>query len=94
MLCAMLLQPQYCADALHTDVCTCCAGAYTAGLMSEEEMHDVVRNACPGAGACGGMYTANTMSSAIEAMGMSLPYSSSVPAVDPLKKAECRKAGK
>jgi len=94
MLCAMLLQPQYCADALHTDVCTCCAGAYTAGLMNEEEMHDVVRNACPGAGACGGMYTANTMSSAIEAMGMSLPYSSSVPAVDPLKKAECRKAGK
>ena len=57
-------------------------------------MHDVVRNACPGAGACGGMYTANTMSSAIEAMGMSLPYSSSVPAVDPMKKAECRKAGK
>ncbi|DBB15609.1 hypothetical protein WJX82_001371 [Trebouxia sp. C0006] len=69
-------------------------GAYTAGLMNEEEMHDVVRNACPGAGACGGMYTANTMSSAIEAMGMSLPYSSSVPAVDPLKKAECRRAGK
>lgn len=74
--------------------CNCCAGAYTAGLMTEKEMHDVVRNACPGAGACGGMYTANTMSSAIEAMGMSLPYSSSVPAVDPMKKAECRRAGK
>ena len=48
--------------------------------MSEEERFDVVRNACPGAGACGGMYTANTMASAIEALGMSLPYSSSTPA--------------
>lgn len=55
---------------------------------------DIVRNACPGAGACGGMYTANTMSSAIEAMGMSLPYSSSVPAEDPLKLLECRNAGR
>ena len=55
---------------------------------------DVVRNACPGPGACGGMYTANTMASAIEAMGMSLPYSSSIPAEDPLKKLECRMAGR
>lgn len=70
------------------------AGAYAAGLIDDNYRHDIVRNACPGAGACGGMYTANTMASAIEAMGMSLPYSSSVPAVDPLKKAECRRAGK
>lgn len=55
---------------------------------------DVVRNACPGAGACGGMYTANTMASAIETMGMTLPYSSSTPAEDPLKIDECRLAGK
>ena len=53
-----------------------------------------MRNACPGAGACGGMYTANTMASAIEAMGMSLPYSSSIPAEDPLKVLECRNAGR
>ncbi|MGE0861449.1 MAG: dihydroxy-acid dehydratase [Gammaproteobacteria bacterium] len=68
-------------------------GAYVAGSISDEERQDIVRHACPGAGACGGMYTANTMASAIEAMGMTLPYSSSVPAVDPLKKEECRKAG-
>lgn len=49
-----------------------------------------VRNACPGAGACGGMYTANTMAAAIETLGMSLPYSSSIPAEDPLKLDECR----
>ncbi len=52
-----------------------------------------MRNACPGPGACGGMYTANTMASAIEALGLSLPFSSSTPAIDPLKKEECRKAG-
>ncbi|CAL5227315.1 g10253 [Coccomyxa viridis] len=68
-------------------------GAYAADLISEEERFDVVRNACPGPGACGGMYTANTMASAIEALGMSLPYSSSTPAEDPLKRLECRKAG-
>jgi dihydroxy-acid dehydratase len=54
---------------------------------------DIVENACPGAGACGGMYTANTMASAIEAMGMSLPYSSSTPAEDPAKREECLRAG-
>ena len=68
-------------------------GSFLAGTISEEERQDVVRHACPGAGACGGMYTANTMASAIEAMGMTLPYSSSVPAVDPLKLEECRRAG-
>ncbi|MGR8921134.1 MAG: dihydroxy-acid dehydratase [Gammaproteobacteria bacterium] len=68
-------------------------GAFIAGTINEEERQDIVRHACPGAGACGGMYTANTMASAIEAMGMSLPYSSSVPAVDPGKLEECRRAG-
>ncbi|MFO1352454.1 MAG: dihydroxy-acid dehydratase [Gammaproteobacteria bacterium] len=61
--------------------------------ISEDERFDIVRHACPGAGACGGMYTANTMSSAIEAMGMSLPYSSSTPATDPAKIEECMRAG-
>lgn len=68
-------------------------GEYLSGSISEEERSEIVRNSCPGAGACGGMYTANTMASAIEAMGMSLPYSSSTPAVDPKKLAECLHAG-
>jgi len=68
-------------------------GAYLSGSIDDQRRSEIVRHACPGAGACGGMYTANTMASAIEAMGMSLPYSSSVPAVDPGKLAECRKAG-
>ncbi|MGE3316173.1 MAG: dihydroxy-acid dehydratase, partial [Planctomycetaceae bacterium] len=68
-------------------------GEYLAGTLSEEERAGVVRNSCPGAGACGGMYTANTMASAIEAMGMSLPYSSSIPAEDPAKLDECVRSG-
>ncbi len=68
-------------------------GEYIAQRINEEERLDVVRHACPGAGACGGMYTANTMASAIEALGMSLPYSSSTPATDPKKLEECRRAG-
>jgi len=68
-------------------------GAFIAGSISDEERQDIVKNACPGAGACGGMYTANTMASAIEALGMSLPYSSSTPAVDPGKLEECERAG-
>ncbi len=68
-------------------------GQYLAGAIDEAERFEIVRTACPGAGACGGMYTANTMASAIEAMGMSLPYSSSVPAVDPGKLDECYRAG-
>ncbi|MEE9342371.1 MAG: dihydroxy-acid dehydratase [Gammaproteobacteria bacterium] len=68
-------------------------GAYIANKISEEERQGIVQNACPGAGACGGMYTANTMASAIEAMGMSLPYSSSTPAVDRGKLDECLRAG-
>jgi dihydroxy-acid dehydratase len=69
-------------------------GEYLAGKISDEERAEVVKYSCPGAGACGGMYTANTMASAIEALGMSLPYSSSIPAEDPLKLAECVAAGK
>ncbi|XP_027167029.1 dihydroxy-acid dehydratase, chloroplastic-like [Coffea eugenioides] len=69
-------------------------GEYVSGSVSDEQRMNVVRNSCPGAGACGGMYTANTMASAIETMGISLPYSSSTPAEDPLKLDECRLAGK
>ncbi|MEN9875965.1 MAG: hypothetical protein RLZZ529_962 [Bacteroidota bacterium] len=61
--------------------------------ITPEDFKGVIQNACPGAGACGGMYTANTMSSAIEALGMSLPYSSSNPALSPEKKQECIDAG-
>ena len=68
-------------------------GELLAGKINEEERQDIVRNACPGAGACGGMYTANTMASAIEAMGLSLPYSSSLPATDPRKTEECSRVG-
>jgi dihydroxy-acid dehydratase len=68
-------------------------GEYIAQRISDEERVDVIRHACPGAGACGGMYTANTMASAIEALGMALPYSASTPAEDPAKLDECRRAG-
>ncbi|MFO1436179.1 MAG: dihydroxy-acid dehydratase [Gammaproteobacteria bacterium] len=68
-------------------------GEALSGKIDEETRRDIVRKSCPGAGACGGMYTANTMASAIEAMGMSLPYSSSTPAVDPLKLEECLRVG-
>ncbi|MEE8300876.1 MAG: dihydroxy-acid dehydratase [Candidatus Tectomicrobia bacterium] len=70
-----------------------CYGEYIADTITDEERQQVVRHACPGAGACGGMYTANTMASAIEAMGMTLPYSSSTPAEEPAKLEECRRAG-
>ncbi|KAF5326468.1 hypothetical protein D9611_000346 [Ephemerocybe angulata] len=69
-------------------------GAFAVGKITDEERFDVVRHACPGAGACGGMYTANTMSSALEVLGFSLPYSSSTPALHPEKVQECIKAGK
>src|SRR5262249_2656238 len=68
-------------------------GEYFSGKVTEQEHKAVVQRACPGAGACGGMYTANTMSSAIEAMGMSLPYSASIPATDPDKLKECLAVG-
>jgi dihydroxy-acid dehydratase len=68
-------------------------GEKYAGTISEEDFKGVIKNACPGAGACGGMYTANTMASAIEALGLSLPYSSSNPALSNEKKEECLKTG-
>jgi dihydroxy-acid dehydratase len=68
-------------------------GEFLAGSIPEEKRQAIVRHSCPGAGACGGMYTANTMASAIEALGMSLPYSSSTPAADPAKLDECFRSG-
>ena len=68
-------------------------GQFLAGTITEEERQAIVDNAIPGPGACGGMYTANTMSTMVEAMGLSLPYSSSVPAEDPAKIDECVQAG-
>lgn len=67
-------------------------GEYSAGKISEDELMEVERNACPGAGSCGGMYTANTMSSAFEAMGMSLPYSSTMAAEDEEKADSAEKS--
>jgi dihydroxy-acid dehydratase len=69
-------------------------GKKIAGEITPEDFKAIIKNACPGAGACGGMYTANTMASAIEALGMSLPYSSSNPALSIEKKNECAEAGK
>jgi len=69
-------------------------GKKIAGQLSDEDFKGIVMNSCPGAGACGGMYTANTMASAIEALGMSLPYSSSNPALSKEKTDECLAAGK
>ena len=68
-------------------------GEFISGNIDDNKRSDIVKKSCPGAGACGGMYTANTMASAIEAMGMSLPYSSSTPAVDLTKQEECFNAG-
>ncbi|MGE0371555.1 MAG: dihydroxy-acid dehydratase [Gammaproteobacteria bacterium] len=70
-----------------------CYGEFIAGRIDEPTREGIVKNSCPGPGACGGMYTANTMAAAIEALGMSLPYSSSTPAVDARKIEECRRAG-
>jgi dihydroxy-acid dehydratase len=69
-------------------------GQKIAGQLSDGDFKGIVMNSCPGPGACGGMYTANTMASAIEALGMSLPYSSSNPAISPEKQRECEDAGK
>jgi len=68
-------------------------GKKVAGQISDEDYKNVIKNACPGPGACGGMYTANTMASAIEAMGLSLPYSSSNPAESKEKQIECLNVG-
>lgn len=84
-----------CSDGKKLDVVSAFQsyGEYISGRITEEERENIVRNACPGAGACGGMYTANTMACAIEAMGMSLPFSSSAPAESAQKAAECATAG-
>ena len=68
-------------------------GEYISGVIKEEERKEIVKSSCPGAGACGGMYTANTMATAIEALGMSLPNSASIPAVDKEKIAETKAVG-
>jgi len=68
-------------------------GEFLAGKIDEQTREEIVTHSCPGPGACGGMYTANTMASAIEAMGMTLPYSASTPAVDAAKQEECFRAG-
>ncbi|MEK6195574.1 MAG: dihydroxy-acid dehydratase [Deltaproteobacteria bacterium] len=68
-------------------------GEYLSGSIDDQQRQAIVRNSCPGAGACGGMYTANTMASAIEAMGMSLPYSASRPAESGHKLDECARVG-
>jgi dihydroxy-acid dehydratase len=69
-------------------------GQKIAGQLNEHDFKEIVKRSCPGAGACGGMYTANTMAAAIEALGMSLPYSSSNPALSEEKRQECLSAGK
>ena len=69
-------------------------GQKLAGQLDEADFQGIIKHACPGAGACGGMYTANTMAAAIEALGMSLPYSSSNPALSEAKQLECKDAGK
>ncbi len=69
-------------------------GEKVAGTISKKEFKAVIKNACPGAGACGGMYTANTMASAIEALGMALPFNSSNPAIGEEKKQDCIEAGR
>jgi len=70
-----------------------CYGQFIAGQISDDEREQIVRHSCPGAGACGGMYTANTMATAIEALGMSLPYSASAPAESEDKAKECARVG-
>src|SRR5262245_62256750 len=69
-------------------------GACAAGKISEDELHAIERNACPGEGACGGMFTANTMSSIAEALGLSLPGSASPPAVDRRREDDAEAAGR
>ncbi len=68
-------------------------GAHAAGMIDDQELHDIEVKACPGEGACGGMFTANTMSSIAEALGMSLPGSASPPAIDPRREVDARLAG-
>jgi len=88
------IKPGHLADGTVLDIVSAfqCYGEYVAGRIDDARRGDIVRHACPGAGACGGMYTANTMATAIEAMGMSLPDSASIPAEDSAKAEECLRA--
>jgi len=89
------IKPGHLADGTTLDIVSAfqCYGEYVAGRIDDKRRSDIVAHACPGAGACGGMYTANTMATAIEAMGMALPDTASIPAEHPDKLAECRRAG-
>jgi len=89
------IKPGHLGDGTTLDIVSAfqCYGEYMAGRIDDARRSDIVRHACPGAGACGGMYTANTMATAIEALGMSLPDSASTPAEHPGKQDECFRAG-
>lgn len=89
------IRPGHLADGTTLDIVSAfqCYGEYVAGRIDDSRRSDIVSHSCPGAGACGGMYTANTMASAIEAMGMALPNSASIPAEHPEKQEECLRAG-
>ena len=89
------IKPGHLADGTVLDIVSAfqCYGEYVAGRIDDTRRSDIVRHSCPGAGACGGMYTANTMATAIEALGMSLPDSASIPAEHPGKTDECLRAG-
>lgn len=84
---------KYCGKKLNIVSAFEALGQKSQGEINDEEFKGIIKNSCPGAGACGGMYTANTMSSAIEALGMSLPYSSSNPANSPEKIEELKQVG-
>ena len=89
------IKPGHLSDGTTLDIVSAfqCYGEYVAGRIDDARRSDIVRHSCPGAGACGGMYTANTMATAIEALGMSLPDSASTPAEHPGKQEECLRAG-
>ena len=89
------IKPGHLGDGTTLDIVSAfqCYGEYMAGRIDDARRGDIVRHACQGAGACGGMYTANTMATAIEALGMSLPDSASTPAEHPGKQDECLRAG-
>jgi dihydroxy-acid dehydratase len=89
------IRPGHLADGTPLDIVSAfqCYGEYVAGRIDDSRRKEIVSRSCPGAGACGGMYTANTMASAIEALGMALPDSASIPAEHPDKQAECLRAG-
>jgi dihydroxy-acid dehydratase len=89
------IKPGHLDDGTALDIVSAfqCYGEYVAGRIDDSRRSDIVQRSCPGAGACGGMYTANTMATAIEAMGMALPDTASIPAEDSAKLAECRRAG-